>query len=125
MEKKLYFLTGASRGLGFSIAKQLLSESIALICISRSSNYELAKAARDSNSVLEQWCCDLSESEVVCIKLIEWAALCYAQLKPGGTTWLNHQSLAVSHYQITPPKHITTFAKPKPMSRFLRNPHHC
>ncbi len=72
MEKKLYFLTGASRGLGFSIAKQLLSESIALICISRSSNDELAKAARDSNSVLEQWCCDLSESEVVCIKLIEW-----------------------------------------------------
>jgi len=75
MEKKLYILTGASRGLGFSIAKQLLSESIALICISRSSNDDLAQAALHSNSVLEQWCCDLSESESVCLKLSEWIEL--------------------------------------------------
>lgn len=75
MEKKLFILTGGSRGLGFSIAKQLLNESISLICISRSSNPDLVQLANHSKSDLEQWSFDLADSESACLKLTEWLTL--------------------------------------------------
>ena len=45
MTRHLYILTGASRGLGLELAKQLLSNDHVLLCISRNTNQDLGALA--------------------------------------------------------------------------------
>jgi len=53
-------VTGASRGLGLALARQLLSSGTSVITISRSTSPELARAAEASGARLQQLQADLS-----------------------------------------------------------------
>jgi benzil reductase ((S)-benzoin forming) len=84
MQKHLYILTGASRGMGLAMAQQLLMPSGAntandvgqaghfLLCISRSTNEALAAAASSSGAGLEQWPLDLDHGLEAAAMLTQW-----------------------------------------------------
>ena len=72
MTHHLYILTGASRGMGYSLAEQLLSPHHCLLCISRSESITLADTAAQLGSQLIQWRADLSEPLVVATRLGQW-----------------------------------------------------
>jgi NAD(P)-dependent dehydrogenase (short-subunit alcohol dehydrogenase family) len=67
-------VTGASRGLGLAIAKQLLAEGHRLLTIQRTPNADLAKLADNSQAVLEQWSVDLTSPLEVAQQLQQWVA---------------------------------------------------
>lgn len=79
MSQHLYILTGASRGMGLAMARQLLEPGHSLVCISRQANAELAQAARAADVPLTQWTQDLADGEGASERLRSWLA---AQ-KPG------------------------------------------
>ena len=79
MSQHLYILTGASRGMGLAMARQLLQTGHSLVCISRQANAELAQAARAADVPLAQWTQDLADGESASERLRSWLA---AQ-KPG------------------------------------------
>ncbi len=68
----LIILTGASRGMGLAMARQLLAQHRQLIALSRSSSEELAQAATRSGAALEQWSLDLAEPQGAARRLGEW-----------------------------------------------------
>ena len=71
----LFILTGASRGMGLAMARQLLSPRHTLVCISRSSDATLdAAAAESSGATLYQWQADLADGSAVAARLGEWLA---------------------------------------------------
>src|SRR4051812_1548 len=70
----LTILTGASRGMGLSMAGQLLDAGHQLLCISRKTNDALAAHAQAKGRSLEQWPHDLSRGDVVAAKLETWLA---------------------------------------------------
>jgi len=74
MSKHLYIVTGASRGMGEAIARQLLSPDHLLIGISRRTSAALADAAKAGGAPLEQWEQDLAEPVVAAERLQAWLA---------------------------------------------------
>ncbi len=64
MTEHVVILTGASRGLGAALASQLLGADTRLICVARSKNDALARAAKESNAWLDYYLSDLSEPNV-------------------------------------------------------------
>lgn len=68
----LWILTGASRGMGLEIARQLLHPDHYLLCISRSASADLAHQASTTGTALEQWQQDLSDSEQSAQRLQNW-----------------------------------------------------
>ena len=72
MNTSLYILTGASRGMGLSMAEQLLQKGNALLCISRHANPDLASAALKANVPLTQWTHDLADGQGASERLREW-----------------------------------------------------
>jgi benzil reductase ((S)-benzoin forming) len=76
MTKKLTILTGASRGMGLAMARQLLAEGDApgdtLLCISRQTSDELARLANATSFTLLQWSQDLAHGDRVSIRLEHW-----------------------------------------------------
>ncbi|MCX8521574.1 MAG: SDR family NAD(P)-dependent oxidoreductase [Rhodoferax sp.] len=72
MKKHLTILTGASRGMGLAIARQLLHADTLLLCISRHSNAVLQQAAQDCGAELLQWQADLRDAEPVAGQLAAW-----------------------------------------------------
>lgn len=68
----LYILTGASRGMGLAMAKQLLSRQTQLLCISRQANPALASHAAAQGCSLTQWHADLAEPVAVASELQSW-----------------------------------------------------
>ena len=72
MQKHLYILTGASRGMGLAIAHQLLQAGHELICISRHANEGLAAAAQKAEISLSQWTQDLSDGQAASERLGRW-----------------------------------------------------
>ena len=70
--RHLTILTGASRGMGLAMARQLLTPDQTLLCISRSENESLAKQAKGTGVTLLQWCFDLSDGAAVCEPLQKW-----------------------------------------------------
>ena len=72
MSAHLYILTGASRGLGLAMARQLLKAGNHLICMSRRASPELAEAARQAELPLAQWTLDLSDGEAASERLRGW-----------------------------------------------------
>ena len=76
MKQHLTILTGASRGMGFAMAQQLLQSGHILLCISRKTNDVLAElAARTDGATLTQWALDLSDGASVSVKLSQWLQL--------------------------------------------------
>ena len=61
----LFILTGGSRGMGLSMARQLLVPGHTLLCISRTESPALAQHAQSAGATLLQWCHDLAESSAL------------------------------------------------------------
>ena len=77
----LFILTGASRGMGLSMARQLLVPGHTLLCISRSESPALAQNAQQTGAALVQWCHDLADSRALGPRLEIWLR------EQGSTSW--------------------------------------
>ena len=69
---KLIILTGASRGLGLAMARQLVSPECLLICLSRNTSPELRDLAQARRATVLQWAIDLKEGADAASQLTEW-----------------------------------------------------
>jgi benzil reductase ((S)-benzoin forming) len=72
MTRRLFILTGASRGMGASMAQQLLEPDVRLLCIARHRNDSLAADAVSAGTELEQWALDLSKPLEAASQLQKW-----------------------------------------------------
>ncbi len=72
MKTHLTVITGASRGMGLAIAKQLIAAQHHLICISRTTNAELGVLAKVAGVSLEQWSLDLADADQARDRLGAW-----------------------------------------------------
>ena len=72
MPRRLFVVTGASRGMGAAIAAQLLSPEHLLLCIARRHSDALADRATAAGAVCEQWALDLAEPLAVASRLQAW-----------------------------------------------------
>jgi benzil reductase ((S)-benzoin forming) len=70
--RRLFILTGASRGLGAAIARQLLAADTHLLTLSRHPDPALVDAARTAGAALEQWALDLSHDIGAAARLETW-----------------------------------------------------
>lgn len=68
----LTILTGASRGMGLAMARQLCQPGSLVLCISRGTARELDALARDTGAELSQWPADLSDPAPVAVRLQAW-----------------------------------------------------
>ena len=71
-KRRLFILTGASRGLGAAIARQLLAADTHLLTLSRRPDPALEDAARATGAVLEQWALDLGHDVGSSARLETW-----------------------------------------------------
>lgn len=74
MTSPLTILTGASRGMGLALARQLLDSGNDLLCISRNHNDELDARAVGAGRRCNQWLQDLSRPETAAARLETWLA---------------------------------------------------
>jgi benzil reductase ((S)-benzoin forming) len=72
MNRHLYIVTGASRGMGLAIALQLLSPQHALLCLARRTSDPLAQAAQAAKASCEQWEQDLAQPVEAAARLDAW-----------------------------------------------------
>jgi len=72
MARHLTVITGASRGMGFAIAHQLIDAGHDLLCISRKTNEALDRRARERGGLCEQWPQDLARASVAAARLETW-----------------------------------------------------
>ncbi len=70
----LTILTGASRGMGLAMARQLCSADAILLCISRNTSDELQSWADGRGTQLTQWQADLADPAPVALRLRQWLA---------------------------------------------------
>jgi len=68
----LTILTGASRGMGLAMARQLLAAGHDLLCISRKTNEALAQQADSAGRRCEQWPQDLARADAAAARLETW-----------------------------------------------------
>ena len=71
-ERHLTILTGASRGMGLALARQLLGPDQLLLCIARQANDALAHEAMAAGCHLEQWSQDLADTAEAAQRLTRW-----------------------------------------------------
>jgi benzil reductase ((S)-benzoin forming) len=74
MSQHLTILTGASRGMGFAMAEQLLAAGHDLLCISRNHSDALGLRASAAGRRCEQWPQDLTRAEAAAVRLESWLA---------------------------------------------------
>jgi len=86
----LTILTGASRGMGLAMARQLLAAGHDLLCISRKTNDELAQQAAGAGRRCEQWPQDLARAEATAERLATWLT---AQDGASSVTLINNAGL--------------------------------
>ena len=72
MTQHLFIVTGASRGMGLAIARQLLTPGNTVLCISRSTNDSLTLQANQHGVTLVQWPQDLALSAAASARLEQW-----------------------------------------------------
>ena len=60
MKPQLYILTGASRGMGLAMARQILEQGHHLITMARHRNDALEAVAQTHQATLQQWQHDLA-----------------------------------------------------------------
>ncbi|MDN3921915.1 SDR family NAD(P)-dependent oxidoreductase [Roseateles violae] len=73
-KQQLFIITGASRGMGEAIARQLLAPGHRVIGISRRQSAALAAEAQARGAALEQWEQDLAEPLAAAERLQAWLA---------------------------------------------------
>ncbi len=71
-ERHLTILTGASRGMGLALARQLLGPDQLLLCIARQANDALAHEAMAAGCHIEQWSQDLADTAEAAQRLARW-----------------------------------------------------
>ena len=74
MDKHLYIITGASRGMGLALAQQLILPGNALLCISRNTTDALTLMAKEQHVPLTQWSADLNDASPTAELLKAWLA---------------------------------------------------
>ena len=72
MPKHLYIISGASRGMGLAMARQLLAPEHELVCISRRTSAELEAQAAGQRTPLHQWPLDLEQAVNAAQQLGQW-----------------------------------------------------
>ena len=72
MIQHLFILTGASRGMGLAMARQLSKPDNTLLCISRRANETLAVQAKQAGANLLQWTQDLALGARTSARLEQW-----------------------------------------------------
>ena len=72
MTHHLTILTGASRGMGFTMACRLLTPGNTLLCLSRTLQPALAQHAERAGATLLQWTHDLADSTAASMQLEAW-----------------------------------------------------
>ncbi|TFZ04291.1 SDR family NAD(P)-dependent oxidoreductase [Ramlibacter rhizophilus] len=70
--RPLTLITGASRGMGLAMARQLIAQGHALVCIARHPNPQLQEAARAAGTACEQWPDDLARPETAASRMEGW-----------------------------------------------------
>ncbi|MDQ3058259.1 MAG: SDR family NAD(P)-dependent oxidoreductase [Pseudomonadota bacterium] len=85
MTHHLFILTGASRGMGLAMARQLLSPGHTVLGISRSIQPDLATYARQTGATIHQWHHDLADSAALAGQLEAW--LRGLPQAPDGAPW--------------------------------------
>lgn len=68
----LVILTGASRGMGLAMARQLIAPGRPLLCLSRHANAELNDLAQARKATVLQWNVDLADPAPVATRLQQW-----------------------------------------------------
>jgi len=68
----LTILTGASRGMGLAMARQLLGPDRQLLCLSRQVNESLSAEAARQGTTLTQWSQDLADAPGARLRLLTW-----------------------------------------------------
>ncbi len=68
----LTILTGASRGMGLAMARQLCVQGAVLLCISRNRSDALQSWADEQGAQLTQWTADLADATPVAAQLRGW-----------------------------------------------------
>jgi NAD(P)-dependent dehydrogenase (short-subunit alcohol dehydrogenase family) len=81
----LTILTGASRGMGLAMARQLLSPHRHLLCISRQTNSELEVLAVQQNAAVTLWSQDLADTQGSAERLQAWLQALDATRLAGAT----------------------------------------
>jgi NAD(P)-dependent dehydrogenase (short-subunit alcohol dehydrogenase family) len=81
MTHHLFILTGASRGMGLAMARQLLQPDNTLLCISRKANETLTLQAKLASTHLLQWTEDLAMGALTSARLEQWL-----REQPGGAS---------------------------------------
>ena len=112
MAEHLYILTGASRGMGLAMARQLLQPGHSLICISRHASDVLAQAARQAEVPLSQWTLDLSDGETASERLRHWLQ------GQSASTWA--QATLINNAAMIPRISPLSQAHPHELARALR-----
>ena len=74
MKTNLTILTGASRGMGLGMARQLLQPGHTLLTLSRTVNESLTADAAAAGATLVQWFVDLADASAVAARLSAWLA---------------------------------------------------
>ncbi len=72
MTQHLFILTGASRGMGWAMAQQLLHPDNTLLCMSRQTDTALAGQAHATGAHLLQWSQDLADGATAAARLSAW-----------------------------------------------------
>ena len=72
----LVILTGASRGLGLAMARELVAPDRLLLCLSRQTRPELAELAQRHGATVLQWNADLSDPAPAAERLQQWLSQC-------------------------------------------------
>jgi NAD(P)-dependent dehydrogenase (short-subunit alcohol dehydrogenase family) len=70
--KRLFILTGASRGLGAAMAEQLLANDTVLLTLSRHPSAGLLQHALATGATLEQWAIDVGHDISAAARLEAW-----------------------------------------------------
>ncbi|KAF1020775.1 MAG: Benzil reductase ((S)-benzoin forming) [Paracidovorax wautersii] len=96
LSQHLYILTGASRGLGLAMARQLLLPGHRLLCLSRKVNADLQRQATAAGVELEQWAQDLSLAGEAAVRLETWLAG-LQQRRPAASVTLVNNAAMIPH----------------------------